>query len=117
MGTHKDLIVWQKSIEFVTKIYSVTNSFPKEEIYGTTSQLRRASVSIPSNIAEGFGRKYKKELKRFLNIALGSATEIETLLIISSRLKYLSENEYNKLMNDLVEIIKMLSSLIKTINP
>lgn len=80
INSYKDLIVWQKSIDFVDMIYAVTKSFPKEEQFGLTSQLRRASISIPSNIAEGWGRKYGNEYAHFLRIASGSLYEVETQL-------------------------------------
>lgn len=83
MKTHKDLEVWKKSVEFVTDLYKVTQDFPKEEFYGLTSQMRRAAVSIPSNIAEGSARQGNKELVQFLYIALGSAVELDTQLIIA----------------------------------
>jgi four helix bundle protein len=88
---HKDLEVWKLSINFVTSIYKKTNSFPKEEIYGLTSQIRRAAVSIPSNIAEGAARRNKTEFRQFLYIALGSAAELETQLIISGNLNFLPD--------------------------
>ena len=113
MRTHKDLTVWQKSISFVTDIYKATKSFPKEELFGLTSQMRRAAISIPSNIAEGHGRHSKKELVRFLSISLGSASELETQLIISKNLDFISEDESNQLLSCNEEIIKMLVSLIK----
>lgn len=96
----------------VKELYRITQSFPKEELYGITSQIRRAAVSIPSNIAEGYGRGHEKELIQFLYIALGSASELETQLIICKDIGYVSETVFNEL-NDLnVEIIKMLSALI-----
>ncbi|HHT22129.1 MAG TPA: four helix bundle protein [Bacteroidales bacterium] len=114
--THKNLIVWQKSIDLVEKIYNHTDSYPNEELYGLTSQMRRASVSIPSNIAEGHGRYSQKELVRFLFISLGSASELETQIIISKRIRFINEDVYNELNNLVLEIIKMLSSLIKSKN-
>lgn len=112
MRNHKDLIVWQKSMTLVKELYKTTQSFPKEELYGITSQIRRAAVSIPSNIAEGYGRGHERELIQFLYIALGSASELETQLIICKDIGYVSEAVFNEL-NDLnVEIIKMLSALI-----
>ncbi len=86
MKTYKDLFVWQKSIELVIAIYDLTNKFPKEEIFGITSQIRRATISIPSNIAEGKMRGGDIEFKRFLFIAFASGAELETQLIISKRL-------------------------------
>ena len=111
MKTHKDLIVWQKSISFVTKIYKETNSFPNSELYGLTSQLRRASVSVPSNIAEGAARNTDKEYVRFLFIARASAAEIETQLIIAENLGYITSID-NQLKEELLEISKMLTALI-----
>ena len=116
MKTHRDLDVWKKSVNFVVSIYRITSKFPKEEIYGITSQIRRASVSIPSNIAEGAGRKSDKEFLQFLSIALGSIAEIDTQLIISKELKFMSELDYNNLLNDLIEIRKMILGLRKYIN-
>ena len=113
--THKDLIVWQKSIDLVMLVYQYTKQYPKEELYAMTSQIRRCVTSIPANIAEGSGRRNKTEFTQFLHIALGSACELETFLIISQRLQYLREEEYQAANNLLNEIIKMLSSLIKSI--
>ena len=86
MKTHRDLDVWKKSVSLVTSIYEITKSFPKEEIYGLTNQIRRAAVSVPSNIAEGSARQGNKEFIQFLYIALGSLTELETQLIIARNL-------------------------------
>ena len=88
MKAHHKLDVWQRAIDFVIKIYKVTDEFPKEEIYGLTSQMRRAAVSIPSNIAEGAARGSKAEFRKFLAIAQGSISELETQIIISSRLRF-----------------------------
>ena len=112
MNSHKDLIVYQKSIEFVTKIYETTNNFPKEELFGLTSQLRRAAISIPSNMAEGFARRHNKELTQFLYVSLGSAVEIETQLLIAKNINYINEEIYIMLTNLLSEISKMLIGLI-----
>lgn len=112
MKTHKDLIVWQKSMKLVKDLYNATKFFPKEEIYGITSQMRRAAVSIPSNIAEGFGRGHDKELLHFLYISLGSASELETQLIICKDLGFFSDNKYDELNILNNEIIRMLSSFI-----
>lgn len=91
--SHKDLEVWKNAIAFVTFIYKVTDHFPESEKFGLQSQLRRASVSIPSNIAEGAGRNYKKEFIQFLHIALGSLAETDTQLIISNNLSYISKEK------------------------
>tara|TARA_R110002012_G_scaffold99570_1_gene237624 strand:+ start:1530 stop:1880 length:351 start_codon:yes stop_codon:yes gene_type:complete len=98
---HKELDVWRKSIDLVELIYSLTSSFPKSERFGLTSQMRRAAISISSNIAEGSARKGDKELLQFLNIALGSLAELETQYIISIRLAFLvKNNEVEELFND-----------------
>ncbi len=114
MVTHKDLKVWQKAIQLVTLIYNCTKFFPKEEMFGLVSQIRRASVSIPSNIAEGYGRMSNKELTHFLFISLGSASELETQLIIAKKLDFIAEQDFKQLYELNEEIIKMLSALIKT---
>ena len=112
MRNHKDLIVWQKAIFLVQRLYEITRFFPKDEIYGITSQMRRAAVSVPSNIAEGFGRGHDRELLHFLYMSLGSASELETQLIISRNIQYLSEEQYKELNGLNNEIIRMLTSLI-----
>lgn len=116
MRTHKDLDVWKKSIDFVTMVYEVTNGFPKSELYGLTSQLRRAAVSIPSNFAEGASRKEKIEFKQFLFIALSSGAEIETQIIIAFNLNYLEAADRDKIISELESIQKMLQGLIKSLN-
>ena len=113
MRTHLDLDVWKKSIQFVKKIYGITSKFPDTEKYGLTNQMRRCAVSIPSNIAEGAGRNSKKEFKQLLYISLGSISELETQLIISTELNYQKDNS---LLDELNEIRKMLFGLIKSIN-
>lgn len=112
MASHKDLIVWQKSYKLSLLIYSLTKKFPKEEIFGMVSQMRRASISIPSNIAEGNIRFSKKDNAQFLRIAYGSAAELETQLSISKDLKYFSEKEYTEASGLLSEIMKMLYTLL-----
>lgn len=113
MKTHKDLDVWKNSINFVTRLYRETQDFPSTERYGLTSQLRRSSVSIPSNIAEGFARKGLKERIHFLYIALGSNSEIETQLIIAENLSFLSEKIATELKKDNQKIGRQLVNLIK----
>jgi four helix bundle protein len=113
--THKDLDVWQKAIDFVTRIYKSTDSFPNRENYGLTSQIRRSAVSIPSNIAEGAARKSPSEFRQFLYIALASASELETQLIIANNLEYLKDNESQTLIGELFSISRMLQGLIKSI--
>lgn len=112
MGNHKELIVWQKSISLVKLVYQQTGSFPSDERFGLTNQMRRCSVSIPSNIAEGFGRGSDKELTQFLRISLGSLSELDTQLILSKELHYMDEKRYNELSALNEEVAKMLSSLI-----
>ena len=117
MKTYKDLTVWQKSIELVIEIYNLTESFSKEEIYGLTSQVRRAAVSIPSNIAEGKMRGGNLEFKRFLYIAFASGAELETQIIISKKLPKNSNLDYNKVDSLLEEVMKMLNKLISQLEP
>ena len=112
MKTHKDLDVWKKAVDFVIDIYKITKNFPKDEIYGVTNQIRRASVSIPSNIAEGAGRASDKEFRQFLNIALGSIAEVDTQLLIAFKLK----EKYVKLENELIDIRRMTLVLRKYLN-
>ncbi|MFA5010605.1 MAG: four helix bundle protein [Ignavibacteria bacterium] len=113
--THKDLDVWKKSIDLVAEIYEITKSFPKEEIYGITNQIRRAAVSIPSNIAEGAGRNHDKEFIQFLYIAMGSSSELETQIFICKNLKYIGEEQMNTILEKLYDIRKMLSGLLKSV--
>ncbi|WP_433627271.1 four helix bundle protein [Chryseobacterium cucumeris] len=115
MANFKELLVWQRSIDFVTEIYRTTEAFPKDEIYGLTSQIRRAAVSIPSNIAEGNSRRSKPDYVQFLKISRGSCAEVETQLIISKNLKFLNENEHLKLNEKIIEISKMLNGLINSL--
>ena len=89
----KDLIVWQRSYTLVLEVYKATNGFPKSELYGLSQQMRRAAVSIPSNIAEGYGRKHKAEYNQFLSIAYGSLLELETQFLLANDLKYLNGNQ------------------------
>ena len=94
MKTFRDLIVWQKAMELVTLIYQLSKSFPKDELYGLTSQMRRSAVSIPANIAEGYGRKSTQDYLRFLHISMSSNYELQTLLEIACNLKYLSMDSF-----------------------
>jgi four helix bundle protein len=115
MTTHKDLEVWKLSVEFTTDIYRATKDFPKEELYGLVSQLRRASVSIASNVAEGAARQSTKEFIQFIYHALGSASEVETQLIVSNNLGYLDDSSYKLLIFKQTQLSKMLSGLIKSL--
>jgi four helix bundle protein len=116
MKTHKDLDVWVKSIEFVTRVYEKTASFPIHELYGISNQIRRATVSIPLNLAEGAARNHRREFFQFVGISIGSASEVETLLIISKNLKYLSDENYQLMSVDLERILKMLIALKKSLS-
>jgi len=109
---YKDLIVWQKAMDLVCLIYETTKAFPKEELYGLTNQLRRAAVSVPSNIAEGQARKSTAEFRNFLSIARGSMAELETQLIIASRLNYLEESRLKEIMTIHEEVSKMIYSIM-----
>ena len=109
MHQHKEMMIWQRSRAFVKEVYVATCAFPKEELYGLTSQLRRASVSIPANISEGAGRNSNPDFSRFLDVALGSAAEVETLLILSADLNFISQTEASRLIAELEEIQRMIN--------
>ena len=111
MHNFKELKVWQKARILVKKIYLILNDMPDDEKYGLISQIRRASVSIPANIAEGAGRNTDNDFGRFLDIANGSCFELETLLILAVDLDYLSKSKYDIILNDIEEIQKMIYSL------
>lgn len=115
MNNYKNLKIWQESIEVVLDIYQITKSFPKEEMYGLTSQLRRAAISIPSNISEGACRNNDKEFKQFLGIASGSAGEADTQLFIAKKLEYITEENYRELSAKLDNIQKKNFNLQKRI--
>jgi four helix bundle protein len=112
MQNYKDLKVWEKAHEFTLRVYEVTKAFPKEEIYSLTNQLRRASSSIPANIAEGCGKNSQPDFANFLNIALGPANEAEYYLLLSKDLKYLKEESFNDLFKLINDIKAMLIALI-----
>lgn len=109
--SYRDLVIWNKSIALVGKIYSSTRSFPKEEIYGLTSQIRRAGISIPANIAEGQARNSKGEFLQFFGIAQGSLAELERLLMISRNLEYLTSKDAEELLINCEEISRLLAGL------
>ncbi|WP_027713848.1 four helix bundle protein [Desulfuromonas sp. TF] len=113
MKSHRDLEVWRRSVDLVTDIYAVTRSFPVDELYGLTGQMRRAAVSVPSNIAEGAARNSHKEFLRYLSISVGSLAEIETQLLIARNLGYLPSG--NSLDPEIDQIRKMLHGLINSI--
>ena len=109
----KDLIVWQKAYKLVIEVYKITKNFPKDEIYGLSQQIRRATVAIPSNIAEGYGRQYNKEYRQFLSIAYGSLCELETQYLLSIDLDYVNRNE--AVENLMKEVGSMLYRMLNPI--
>lgn len=116
MKSYKDLIVWQKSIRLVEEIYKLTDKFPKSETFGLTGQMRRAAISIPSNIAEGYSRKHNKEFHQFIRIAFGSAAELETQIIIAKNLKLVEQERFKKSEELLNEVLRMLNKLSATLH-
>ncbi|MGC2235370.1 MAG: four helix bundle protein [Pyrinomonadaceae bacterium] len=115
VNSYRDLIVWQKAMDLVMLCYKIAGSFPKDEIYGLTSQLRRSAVSIPANIAEGHGREGLGEYIHFLGIAQGSLRETETHLLIASRLNFVNSNNLNQALKLSEEVSKMLGSLLRSL--
>ena len=113
INSHRDLHVWQRAIQLSIATYKLTASFPKEEIYGLTSQLRRASVSVPSNIAEGYGRGSRRDYKQFLCIARGSNLEVQTQLLIAKELHFADAPQIERVESLTVEIDKMLNTILK----
>ena len=114
--SYKDLLIWQKGIEITEKVYLLTKSFPSDEIYSLTNQIKRATVSIPSNIAEGFGRNSTKSYVNFLKISRGSLYELETQLIIAEKQKFISDLDLLQSINELIsEEGKMINSYINKI--
>lgn len=115
MKDFRQLKVWEKSHQLALAIYTATKNFPKEELYGLTSQIRRSSMSIPTNIAEGCGRFTDADFARFLQMAMGSASETEYQLILARDLDFLPKDSYEKLHSEVEEVKRMLASLLKTI--
>lgn len=115
--SYKDLIVWQRAITLVTEVYLATQSFPREELYGLTSQLRRSAVSVASNIAEGQGRISKAEFRQFLGVARGSLIEMETQLVIANNLGYVSRDTADRLAARSGEVSRLLHGLMQSIQP
>jgi four helix bundle protein len=114
--SYRDLIVWQKSIDLVTEIYRCTRAFPREEIYALSSQLRRAAVSVPSNVAEGHARLSTGEYKQFLGHAFGSLVEMETQIVIAQKLDYVDPRVAGDLLKRTAEIGKMLNGLLRSLS-
>lgn len=112
INSYKDLVVWQESMDLVVEIYDLIKRFPKNEEYELSSQLRRCAVSVPSNIAEGYGRNHTKDYCRFLEIARGSLYEMETQIELATRLNFISDTQLSKTIERSKEIQKMLNSLI-----
>ena len=112
---YKNLKIWQRSVDLCTSIYLVSQNFPESEKFGLTNQIRRAAISIPSNIAEGAGRKSKADFQRFLRIAEGSANEVETQIIIAQELKFIKSEVAQKLVIEVNEILKMIGGFTKKI--
>lgn len=115
MQDFKGLLVWERSHNLTLRIYEFTSRFSHDEIYGLTSQIRRASASIPTNIAEGCGRDSSADFARFLQIAMGSASETEYLILLARDLKYLNDDQYVELIDTIVSIKKMLTALLRKI--
>ena len=115
LSNFKELKVWQKSYALCLKVYKMTNSFPREEVYGLTSQIRRAAVSVPSNIAEGYGKRTTLDYVRSLYIAYGSACELETQVLLSNDLGYVKTKEKERFGEKLGEVERMLKALIKSL--
>ena len=116
MKDFREMQVWHKAHKLALKVYKLTATFPKKEIYGLSSQIKRAAVSVPTNIAEGCGRGSAKELRQFLKISMGSASEVEYQILLSYELHYIDREIYENLNSDIQEIKKMLSSYIIKIN-
>ncbi len=112
-----DLIVWQRAVDMTVSVYELTDSFPRKEIYGLTSQLRRAAVSVASNIAEGAGRGSKKEFRQFLNVARGSNCEVQTQLMIASRLNLTAHQDLEMAESLSHEVGRMLNGLLQSLLP
>jgi four helix bundle protein len=113
--SYKELDVWKKGIELVDRIYEITADFPQSQLYGLTSQMQRAAISIPSNIAEGFARSHTAEYKQFLRVALSSCAELDTQLVIARRRNYVTEAEYLELQKNLDHESRMIMNLIKSL--
>lgn len=115
LKNYKELKVWQKSYQLCLEIYGVTKGFPKDETYGLTSQIRRAAVSVPSNIAEGYGRKTTPEYLRSLYIAYGSHCELETQILLSGDLGYINGTDIKKILENIGEVERMLKGLMRSL--
>ena len=117
MKNYRQLNVWSRSHKLTVELYHATKAFPKDEMFGVTSQIRRAAASVPANIAEGCGRDGDAELKRFLNIALGSACELDYFILLATELGYLMTEEGARLGNEALELQRMLGTFIQKLKP
>lgn len=116
VNTYKDLLIWQKGIDIVKEVYLSCKDMPQEELYGLQNQIKRSSISVPSNIAEGWGRKYTKSYVQFLNFSRGSLLELETQIIIAKELNFITTNHFDKIQGLITEESKMLNAFIKSID-
>ncbi|MCX6252130.1 MAG: four helix bundle protein [Bacteroidetes bacterium] len=114
--SYKDLEIWKKSVSLATELYKVTSTFPGSELYGITNQIRRASCSVPANIAEGYGRERTKNYLQFLRMARGSIYELDTFLTIAFNLKYISKETQDQVFDKTEELSKMINGLIRKLN-
>jgi four helix bundle protein len=115
VNTYRDLLVWKAALELAVESYAVTNAFPRNEMYGMTSQIRRSSASIAANIAEGYGREHRGSFVQFLRIAQGSLKELETHFILSGRLGFVLERDVTRLLGQAEELVKMLRAMIRSL--
>lgn len=115
MKSYRDLVVWQKSFELAREVYILTDKFPKSEIYGLTSQMRRAAISIPSNIAEGFCRGSRREFAHFVSIAFGSGAELENQFLLAESLCFMKKEHFKKSNLLTSEVMRMLNALLKSL--
>jgi four helix bundle protein len=113
--TYKELIIWKRGISFVKEIYLISDKLPEKEKYGLISQIQRAAISVPLNVAEGWSRKNTKEYIQFLHISLGSLAEVDTILIICEELRYVKSNDTIKIKEEIIELQKMIYSAVKTL--
>jgi len=113
--SHRDLIAWRKSMDLVVLVYKATEGFPRHELYGLTSQIRRAASSVPANIAEGQGRRSKTEFRQFLGNARGSLLELDTHLELALRLNYLTPTQHGRINDQLIEVGKILNGLLRSL--
>ena len=116
LNTYQELIVWQKAMDLVEAVHKASSGFPRDEIYGLTSQIRKAAVSIPSNVAEGQGRRTTADFLRHLSIAYGSLLEVETQTLIASRLSYLATEKSNELLKQTAEVGRLMNGLMSSLS-